>query len=395
MASIQLSLKQHHVTVSPYEDKRMILCPGPVRCGKTSSLIPAFLMYSLDFHDKDFLIAGKTMSQVNGFIYREIETWCDAWGLNINRVANQKHTRVGYNRFHFYEALNERSHEKIMGMTLQGAYLDEIAVLPRVFFDEAFARCSEPRARILASCNPEGPYHWVKTKLIDEEDRLSLRVIPFEMRDNPSLTESYISDLAATLQGVSLRRRIYGEWAAASGLVWPIHYIAPRPPQEPYTYDLAIDHANSSVTYAMLIADYGEQMFVADEWRYESQEPTSDTMIATGLLNWLGNRKVRHIIVDPAAAGFRAELRDRMGRYIHPANNDVADGIQATGALLAKKFMMIDPSCVHLRRGIGSWAWDPKAADRGVDKPIKIDDHECDALRYACITFAERQRHDI
>ena len=33
-----------------------------------------------------------------------------------------------------------------------------------------------------------------------------------------------------------------------------------------------------------------------------------------------------------------------------------------------------------------SYAWDSKAADRGEDKPVKKDDHICDALRYAVVS---------
>jgi hypothetical protein len=41
-----------------------------------------------------------------------------------------------------------------------------------------------------------------------------------------------------------------------------------------------------------------------------------------------------------------------------------------------------------LREHLQSYAWDPKAADRGEDKPIKKNDHLPDALRYAvCSAF--------
>lgn len=35
---------------------------------------------------------------------------------------------------------------------------------------------------------------------------------------------------------------------------------------------------------------------------------------------------------------------------------------------------------------IQSYAWDPKAAEKGIDEPVKLDDHAVDALRYAILT---------
>ena len=44
---------------------------------------------------------------------------------------------------------------------------------------------------------------------------------------------------------------------------------------------------------------------------------------------------------------------------------------------------MIHPRCKHLIDEIQGYAWDPKAQERGEDKPVKTNDHACDALRYA------------
>ncbi len=45
--------------------------------------------------------------------------------------------------------------------------------------------------------------------------------------------------------------------------------------------------------------------------------------------------------------------------------------------------MVIQRGCRTLIEHLQSYAWDPKAADRGEDRPLKINDHIVDALRYA------------
>jgi hypothetical protein len=38
------------------------------------------------------------------------------------------------------------------------------------------------------------------------------------------------------------------------------------------------------------------------------------------------------------------------------------------------------------------YEWDPKAADRGEDKPVKANDHSADALRYVLHSTAHEWR---
>ena len=92
------------------------------------------------------------------------------------------------------------------------------------------------------------------------------------------------------------------------------------------------------------------------------------------------------IIVDPSAASFIAELRNR-GFYVKPADNEVLDGIRKVAALLAKRNIMINRSCAGLKAEIQSYAWDEKAAERGEEKPVKQMDHGLDALRYFVATI--------
>jgi len=46
--------------------------------------------------------------------------------------------------------------------------------------------------------------------------------------------------------------------------------------------------------------------------------------------------------------------------------------------------------CPNTIREIETYSWDPKAAERGEDKPLKRDDHTTDALRYAMATHKIR-----
>ena len=63
----------------------------------------------------------------------------------------------------------------------------------------------------------------------------------------------------------------------------------------------------------------------------------------------------------------------RQGMMATDADNDVLTGIAAMSTGLHEGRLRITDRCPHLLREIPSYAWDPKAAERGQDKPIKAD----------------------
>ena len=58
-------------------------------------------------------------------------------------------------------------------------------------------------------------------------------------------------------------------------------------------------------------------------------------------------------------------------------------GIKIVSKFISGKNLVIQKGCTTLIEHLQSYEWDSKAADRGEDKPLKVNDHICDALRYA------------
>ena len=70
------------------------------------------------------------------------------------------------------------------------------------------------------------------------------------------------------------------------------------------------------------------------------------------------------------------------------AKNDVLPGIELTRSLIYDGRLSFHSDVkVHGLAEFGSYAWDPKASERGEDKPIKLHDDWLDALRYLAYTF--------
>ena len=102
---------------------------------------------------------------------------------------------------------------------------------------------------------------------------------------------------------------------------------------------------------------------------------------ADDVLAFLEPYGVKQVYIDPSAEAFQLELRRRGLHTVH-ANNDVENGIQKMTSEMKKGSLMVCSECTNLIREIEGYVWDPKAADRGYDEPLKKDDHGVDALRY-------------
>jgi len=133
------------------------------------------------------------------------------------------------------------------------------------------------------------------------------------------------------------------------------------------------------------------KLYVVDEYRHEAGEglerSKTDAQYAMDFVNWLGDRRPEWIFIDPSAKSFRLELWNMRRQYpalfrVAPANNEVLDGIRRTASLLNARKLLIHENAKGLQKELSSYVWDEKAQERGEDKPLKLNDHGPDALRY-------------
>jgi hypothetical protein len=126
------------------------------------------------------------------------------------------------------------------------------------------------------------------------------------------------------------------------------------------------------------------------EYRFDSKKALAqktDAELSRDLRAWIGSDRPEWIFVDPSAASFKLQLfRDGLGSagwgYVHDAKNAVLDGIRLVSSLLATNQLVIHESCTGLLSELSSYSWDEKAAKRGEDKPLKVNDHSADGARY-------------
>jgi len=295
----------------------------------------------------------------------------------------------GHNVY-FVGAPDESAMRVIQGSTLALAYVDEAACIPYPFWRMLESRLRVPGAQLLATCNPEGPAHWLKKEFIDRAGDLDLISFNFTLDDNPSLDPAYKESIKKSYSGMWYKRYILGEWAAAHGLVYDSFdhlnlYDTPFPAAP--TYVVGMDYGTTNATAGVLLAinpRQWPQIRVEEEFYYDSVKvgrSKTDAELADDVKDWLKYKQLAAIYIDPAAASFKLALR-HLDLPVVDAVNDVLLGVKHTSKFMQQKNLVIHKSCSTLIEQIQSYSWDQKAADKGEDKPSKVNDHLCDALRY-------------
>lgn len=99
-----------------------------------------------------------------------------------------------------------------------------------------------------------------------------------------------------------------------------------------------------------------------------------------------------YVFIDPSAAGLAEEIKRAIRGcgytvLLRDAQNDVALGISRVQKLLTFEMLTIDPGQENARREFGLYEYDKKSIEKGIEKPVKMDDHCMDAIRYLVMGF--------
>lgn len=380
---------------SRYADYNGIICDGSIRSGKTVSMGFAFAIWAMTTFDRqNFGMCGKTIEAFRRNVLVTLKRQMRARGYHVaerkseNLVIISKGNRA--NMFYLFGGKDERSQDLIQGITLAGILFDEVALMPESFVNQATARCSVEGSKWWFNCNPQGPHHWFKVKWINQCRKRKLVYLHFTMSENLTLSMAIKQRYAAQYIGVFYKRYILGLWVIAEGVIYdmfdPKRHVTKKPPDTHSEFyissDFGIQNANVWLMWQQ-IKDTN-RWYQRAESVYSGREKNRQKTVkelADDLDALCGGKKPRKVIIDPSAAAMKAELH-RRGYKTLDADNDVIDGISDVQTMLQQDRILIDASCKNTRQEYESYAWDPKAADRGEDKPVKIGDHCMDATRY-------------
>jgi PBSX family phage terminase large subunit len=386
---------------SPKQDKsfleathRFNVWVGAIRSGKTFSSLRRLIHELKHGPPGEVMILGVNRATIDRNVLELLYTTIGAPVPNNKVMIDRLYGRKVY----FIGCPDIGAVSTIKGATLALAYVDEITEIPEAVFKMLEGRLSVPGAKLIGTTNPDGPAHWFKKQYIDNAEAVDLIHWDFNLDDNPILDEVFKKRIKASYTGLWYNRYILGEWALASGAIYDTwdhnnEYVNDYP--NPNYYIVGIDYGTTNATAAVLCGispNKWPQIHVEAEYYYDSAKvgrAKTDSELVNDIKAFIGVKNVSAIYVDPAAASLKIALR-QADLPVIDANNDVLLGIKIVAKFISGKNIQIHRSCNTLRDQLQSYAWCPKAADRGEDKPIKKNEHSCDALRYCvCTAFPQ------
>ena len=333
-----------------------IICDGAARSGKTFALSVSFFLWAMArFHRQKFGLCAASINGVRRNLLGQarpvLEKLGFRWEEKISR--NEVTVRGGgrENVFYLYGGHDEGSYAAIQGMTLAGALLDEAALMPRSFVEQAAARCSVAGGKVWFSCNPAGgTEHWFYQEWIQKAGEKNALFLKFTMADNPSLSGQVRQRYERMFQGAFYRRYVLGEWAAAEGLVYDFFdaEAMPEAPEGPFgRWRLSCDYGTRNPASFGLWGEKDGVWYRVREYYYDARaqgRQKTDGEYVEELKKLAGGSCIEAVIVDPSAASFIEALR-REGWPVRKADNRVLEGIRRTAEALKSGQVVICRQC--------------------------------------------------
>jgi len=372
------------------------LAHGSVRSGKTVGTLFRFMQAVNDCPDSAIWMVGHSSDTIyqNAIrlifespqmaVWRPFCTWSD-------RKLRFKDKVIGT-----LGAKDEGAIGGFQGKTFSLCYCDEITLYPESIIDMIDTRLSNPWSMGFASMNPSHPNHKVK-KWIDkaEQGDPNYYSLHFSLDDNPFVDDNYKQRIRDSLSGLFYKRNYLGLWCLAEGAIFDFFdrkiHVLNRPPRAAEYWIAGIDYGSVNAFACVLIGvstgkytQTGKMMWVEKEYYWDPKKTgrqKTNSEFADAVQSFLEPYGCRNVYIDPSAEAFQLELRRRGIHAVH-ANNDVENGIQIMTSEMKKGNLFVMDECENVIREMESYVWDPKAADRGYDEPLKKDDHSMDALRY-------------
>ncbi len=366
-----------------------VICDGAVRSGKTFALSVSFFLWAMArFQRQKFGLCAASIGGVRRNLLAQARPVLTGLGFRWEEVVsrNEVTLRGGgrENTFYLFGGRDEGSFASIQGLTLAGVLLDEAAVMPRSFVEQAVARCSVQGGRVWFSCNPAGPEHWFYKEWIRKAEEKRALHLRFTMEDNPALSPAVRARYERMFRGTFYQRYVLGEWAAAEGLVYDFFQADAMPPAPEggfARWRISCDYGTRNPASFGLWGELDGIWYRVREFYYDARErgrQKTDGEYAEDLRNLAGGRCIETVIVDPSAASFMETLR-REGWNVRKADNRVLEGIRRTASALKSGRIVICRTCGAAAREFGLYRWEDGGDG---DRVRKEFDHAMDDIRY-------------
>jgi len=283
--------------------------------------------------------------------------------------------------------------ESMEGAHVRWAWLDEAGMMSYLAFETACRRTSLKSGQVLVTTTPYNR-GWLYRNIYQkwQHSDPDYHVTRYSSMANPNYPKDVFERNRASMTPQRFAMMHEGNFERPEAMIhsnWDDkHLIDPFPLPHEWWQGAGIDFGFNHPTAAVWAARDDDGVY------YMHQEYRKSQALLAGhhatLTTMSGNGSNPQIwYADPAAKQSIAELR-RLGMPMVPANNDVANGNDTVGTLIATGRLKVFKGLTHWIDEVESYSYELKDG-QATDKPIKLNDDLMDATRYLLHT-AEKQR---
>lgn len=382
-----------------------VIADGAIRSGKTIACIIGFLTWSQEmFQGESFILAGKTMGALKKNVIRPMLQMLEAWGWPYEYVRSGTDARleIGTNTYYLYGANTEAAQDALQGLTAAGAYLDEAALFPKSFVDQAIGRCSVEGAKIWMNCNPAGPHHFIREEYLLPAAAKKKKVyhLHLGMTDNLTLSKKTLEKYKNRWNAGSVfyKRFILGLWVAAEGLIYQQftdNVKAYTITEEWLKERDGTGHLKNEIIYAVIGVDFGgtksahsftltgftkgyKQVVVLDE--YYCKKRLTPKKLQADFIDFVKRARMKYKVYEAYCdsaeqtliAGFEsAIIREGIPIEIKNAiKGPINDRIAFYNSLIAQHRWKVMKHCVHIIEAFEQAVYD----DKKKNEDVRLDD---------------------
>lgn len=382
--------------------KRINILEGSVRSGKTYiSMIMWGFWVAAAPKEGAYLMAGKTLTTLRRNV---LEPMCGLFGECFTYSLSKKEARLFGRKIYLEGAANAQAESKIRGMTLYGAYCDELSLFPEDFFAMLLSRLSVSGAKLIATTNPDNPGHWLKRNYLDN-GALELLDLKFTLDDNTFLPEEYVRSLKTEFTGVFYDRFILGNWVAAEGRIYEDFsqkcVISPAELRERLSAAplissvVGVDYGGNKSASAFVHTGFDagfRNVYVLSE-HYDRRNSSAESLI-NAFRDYIAEEKSRFPSLGLACCDSAEQLliksfRSAVNLEVKNAmKKQVSTRINMVNRLISSGRLHVSSECPHLIEALKSAVWNEKSIHRDErldDGSTNID--SLDAFEYSIERF--------
>lgn len=402
--------------VAPWRDKNLVLLlTGSAGGGKSNLAAQKIHAYLLRYPGATGLMMRKTrQSMINSTVLYFERNILRPWDRVVHLRSKNRFEYPNGSILAYGGMADDEQKEQIRSIGQAGgldiAWMEEANRFTEDDFEELLGRMRGRAAswqQIILTTNPDAPTHWIKRRLIDNNEA---SVYYSSASDNTHNPATYLETLRR-LTGVMRARLVHGQWVQAEGVVYEefsqaVHVIEPFEIPEDWRRVRSIDFGYINPFVCQWWAVDGDGRMYLYREIYMSQRTVSEH--AKRIRELSANERIIATVCDHDA-------EDRATLWQNGVPNAPADKRLLVGIEHVRERLRIagdgKPRLFFFRNALverdealasssrpwctvqefASYVW-PKSVDGRIVKemPVDLDNHGMDAMRYAVMAVDNR-----